>query len=152
LERRITILELAKTWIVSFFGNLAGMLFFGIVFVGCMCLTPRLLSLDVFLYYDKLTAIVDGGMFSSPAFHYTAVHFATAKVLDHSWSEIFIRGILANWLVCIAVFLHLSSREIFSKIVAIWFPTVRIFIISDEFSHPLSSRMMLFTIMERLLV
>jgi formate/nitrite transporter FocA (FNT family) len=124
LERRITILDLAKTWIVSFVGNLLGMLFFGIVFVGCTSVsdisTPKHVSMSRFT-----NCVVDGGLFSSPAFHYTAVHFATAKVLDRTWSEIFIRGILANWLVCIAVFLQLSSREVFSKIVAIWFPTVR---------------------------
>jgi formate/nitrite transporter FocA (FNT family) len=28
----------------------------------------------------------------------------------------------ANWLVCLAVFMSMSSREIVSKIVAIWWP------------------------------
>jgi formate/nitrite transporter len=67
---------------------------------------------------------LDGGLFSSPNLRDAAVHYATAKVLDHTWSEIFLRGILANWLVCIAVFLNLSSRETVSKIIAIWWPTM----------------------------
>ena len=29
---------------------------------------------------------------------------------------------LANWLVCLAVFMAASSREIVSKIIAIWWP------------------------------
>jgi formate/nitrite transporter FocA (FNT family) len=29
----------------------------------------------------------------------------------------------ANWLVCMAVFLSISAREIGSEILAIWFPT-----------------------------
>ena len=35
LHRRISILDLAKTWVVSFFANLGGMLFFVLVLVGC---------------------------------------------------------------------------------------------------------------------
>lgn len=37
--------------------------------------------------------------------------------------QIFLRAIGANWLVCLAVFLSISAREISSKIIAIWFPT-----------------------------
>jgi hypothetical protein len=37
--------------------------------------------------------------------------------------QIFLRAIGANWLVCMAVFLSISAREIASKIIAIWFPT-----------------------------
>jgi formate/nitrite transporter FocA (FNT family) len=89
-------------------------------------LVVRLANLYLHTKSNVLTVYLDGGLFDSPTFHYTAVHFAAAKVLDHSWSEIFIRGILANWLVCVAVFLQLSAKETISKIVAIWFPTVRI--------------------------
>lgn len=35
LHRRITFFDLIKTWVISFLGNLAGMLFFMAVFVGC---------------------------------------------------------------------------------------------------------------------
>lgn len=37
--------------------------------------------------------------------------------------QIFLRAIGANWLVCLAVFLSISARDIASKIIAIWFPT-----------------------------
>ena len=36
---------------------------------------------------------------------------------------ILVRGIGANWLVCMACFLAFSAREYFSKVVAIWWPT-----------------------------
>ena len=36
---------------------------------------------------------------------------------------IFLRGIGANWLVCLACFLAMMARELFSKVVAIWWPT-----------------------------
>lgn len=35
LHRRISFLDLVKTWVVSFVGNLAGMLFFMAVLTGC---------------------------------------------------------------------------------------------------------------------
>ena len=35
LHRRITILDLLKSWFVSFFGNLAGSLFFVAIITGC---------------------------------------------------------------------------------------------------------------------
>jgi formate/nitrite transporter FocA (FNT family) len=38
LHRRISVLDLLKTWVVSFFGNLAGMLFFMAVLTGCTSL------------------------------------------------------------------------------------------------------------------
>ena len=44
-------------------------------------------------------------------------------MLTPTWVQIFLRAIGANWLVCFAVYISISSREIVSKIVAIWWPT-----------------------------
>lgn len=100
LHRRITILDLLKTWVVSFFGNLAGMLFFTIVLVGY------------------------GGIFSSGYYETESINYAITKAVTPQWHQIFLRGIICNWLVALAVFLAVSSREIFSKILAIWFPVM----------------------------
>ncbi|RDW63472.1 hypothetical protein BP6252_11017 [Coleophoma cylindrospora] len=100
LHRRITVLHLLKTWVISFLCNLAGILFFGIVLVGY------------------------GGVFSSGAFKTEAIAFAVGKVITPAWHQVFLRGILANWLVTMAVFLSISSREVASKIISIWFPTM----------------------------
>ena len=51
------------------------------------------------------------------------INFATAKCLTPTWVQIFCRAIGANWLVCFAVFVSISSREVASKMLAIWFPT-----------------------------
>ncbi len=51
------------------------------------------------------------------------VTFAVQKAEMPGWHEIFPRGIGANWLVCMTVFLSISACEISSKIMAIWFPT-----------------------------
>ena len=44
-------------------------------------------------------------------------------MIDPGWHQIFLRGIGANWLVCMAVWLSISAREHVSKVIAIWWPT-----------------------------
>ena len=58
------------------------------------------------------------------AYRMEVINFATMKCLTPTWVQIFLRAIGANWLVCFAVYISISSREIVSKIVAIWFPTM----------------------------
>lgn len=50
-----------------------------------------------------------------------AVKTAYAKV-SLSFSEAFIRGIGCNWLVCLAVWMAMASRQVVGKIAAIFFP------------------------------
>lgn len=86
-------------WTLTFFGNLAGSLFVVAVIAGY------------------------GGIFSAEAYT-TEIHtFVTTKQLKPEWHQIFLRGIGANWLVCLACFLGMSGRELVSKIVGIWWPT-----------------------------
>ncbi|KAK4696677.1 hypothetical protein P7C71_g1286, partial [Lecanoromycetidae sp. Uapishka_2] len=99
LHRRITIVDLLINFVVSFLGNLAGMLFFMAIITGY------------------------GGIFDIPAYRMQVINFATLKCLTPTWVQIFLRAIGANWLVCFAVFISISSREIVSKITAIWWPT-----------------------------
>lgn len=51
----------------------------------------------------------------------TAVSIAQAKV-ELSSMQIFFRGILANWLVCLAVMMAISAKDITGKIFACFFP------------------------------
>ncbi|MCJ1472266.1 hypothetical protein MMC13_000913 [Lambiella insularis] len=99
LHRRIGILDLLKNWIISFLGNLAGMLFFMAIVTGY------------------------GGVFEEEAYKLETINFADMKAVTPSWIQIMLRGIGANWLVCFAVYISISSREIVSKITAIWWPT-----------------------------
>lgn len=86
-------------WTLTFFGNLAGSLFVVSIIAGY------------------------GGVFSADAYK-TEIHtFVTTKQLTPGWHQIFLRAIGANWLVCLAVFLGMSGRELVSKIIGIWWPT-----------------------------
>ncbi|KAL9069069.1 MAG: hypothetical protein Q9157_006283 [Trypethelium eluteriae] len=75
LHRRITIKDVAISWLFSFFGNLAGTLFFMAIITGY------------------------GGVFEeSPEYQQAAVRLATQKAQQPGWHQIFLRGIGANWL------------------------------------------------------
>lgn len=99
LHRRLGPLRMLLHWTVTFFGNLAGSLFVMAIVIGY------------------------GGVFETGVYQSEARTFATAKVITPSWSKILVRGIGANWLVCLACFLSLMAREYFGKVMAIWWPT-----------------------------
>lgn len=100
LHRRVTVWDVAKSWVVSYVGNLGGMLFFALVIIGY------------------------GGVFEeTPAYTQAAVNIAMQKAVNPQWHQIFLRGIGANWLVCFAVYSSISAREVAGKIIAIWWPT-----------------------------
>ena len=89
-----------KNWIVSYLGNLAGSLFFMAIITGY------------------------GGVFEeAEVYKNAAVTLAVQKAKNPQWHQILVRAIGANMLVCFAVFASISSREISSKIIAIWWPT-----------------------------
>ena len=117
LHRRSSLIDLAIVWVTSFLGNLAGTLFFMAIVTGCRVCTIHLMLRIL------LTSRADGGVFEIPAYRTEVINFATLKCLTPSWVQIFCRAIGANWLVCFAVYASISSREIASKIMAIWFPT-----------------------------
>lgn len=86
-------------WTITFLGNLAGSLFIMGIIVGF------------------------GGVFNTAAFKKEVITFATSKAVTPEWHMIFLRGIGANWLVCLACFLAFQAREFFSRVIAIWWPT-----------------------------
>lgn len=64
-----------------------------------------------------------GGVFDTDPYKTEAITFSNKKAWEPKWSMIFLRGIGANWLVCLACYLAMMARELFSKVVAIWWPT-----------------------------
>ena len=71
--------------------------------------------LAVIMYYSGLWKMASGAVGAK------AIAIADAKV-NLSFSEAFFRGIGCNWLVCLAVWMALSAKEIAGKILAIFFP------------------------------
>jgi len=65
-----------------------------------------------------------------------ALNIANAKV-NLSWTEAFCRGIGCNWLVCLAVWMALGSRNIIGKIFAIYFPIMAF--VASGFEHSIAN-------------
>ncbi|RBR07268.1 uncharacterized protein FIESC28_10767 [Fusarium coffeatum] len=97
LQRKTSVYDLLRNWIVSYVFNLAGCLFFA----GVLAWWSDTLSSDAMSSY--------------------AVKQAEMRV-NVGWGYSFTRGIGCNWLVGLAVFLSMSSKDNFSKIVGIWIP------------------------------
>jgi formate/nitrite transporter len=87
--------DLAKSWVVSYIGNI----------IGC----------GLFAYAAKYTGLLTGG----PA--KLAVKTVMAKC-GGSFMQKVVKGIMCNWLVCMAVFLAGSANDLGGKMVGIWFP------------------------------
>lgn len=85
--------DLAKNWFSSYIGN----------FVGSLILA--------------YLAFKSGTLASGPA----AAAIATAKC-SLPWDVAFVRGVLCNWLVCMAVYMASGCSTMIGKMTAVWFP------------------------------
>jgi formate transporter len=98
LKGEVTWAQLIKSWVIIYVAN----------FVGSM--------LVVFIVYL-------GGLYASSGYQLgaTALKIANAKV-NLSFSAAFFRGILCNWLVCLAVWLCVAAKDVTGKIWSCFFP------------------------------
>ena len=98
LEKEVKISELLRSWGVVYLGNFIG----SILVVG--------------LVFGAHMGLNGGGEVGV-----TAMQTSFAKI-NLTWGEAFFRGILCNWLVCLAVFMATTSKRVIGKIFAIFFP------------------------------
>ncbi|NMM94192.1 formate/nitrite transporter family protein [Bifidobacterium oedipodis] len=96
--RKISWTALAKNWVIVWFGNLVGAL----VLVTLIALAGTM-------------GLNDGAVGA------TAVATAAGKI-NLSWGVIFVRGILCNILVCLAVRVGFSARSVGDKVLGILLP------------------------------
>lgn len=100
LERRTTIKLLLRNWAIVYSSNFVGAIF--IVFL---------------LYLSGLWT--DNNMISA------ALGLKVAVAKTHlTLLEAFIRGILANWLVCLAIWMSMASRQVIGKVVVMVPPII----------------------------
>jgi formate/nitrite transporter len=110
LRRKISIAQLGVNWGLVLVGNLLGSLF-----------------VAYFLAYKSgvIGAHPDptGGAATSAGMeHARADAIASSKALKETNTQIFLRGIGCNWLVCLAVWLGISAEDVGGKILGIFFP------------------------------
>jgi len=92
-EGEIEFKDLMKSWVNSYIGNFVGSLFLAYL------------------------AFKSGTLAGGPA----SVAIATAKS-SLPWDVAFVRGILCNWLVCMAVYMASGCSTLIGKMTAVWFP------------------------------
>ncbi|CAM9515770.1 unnamed protein product [Discosporangium mesarthrocarpum] len=93
IEGKATTGGLLKNWIFSYLGNFAGSLLL-------------------------VTLVSQAGIIANPA---TVMGIASAKT-SLTFAQAFTRGVLCNWLVCMAVYMSISASDAFGKFCAIFLP------------------------------
>ena len=113
LDRKIRISGMLRNWVLVNLGN----------FLGALLVVALM----------KSTGLWETG---SGLLGASVIKTAQAKV-QLSFGQAFVRGILCNWLVCLAVWMSTGARETVSKIFAIWF-CIGLFVISG-FEHSIAN-------------
>ncbi|MGN0962168.1 MAG: formate/nitrite transporter family protein [Clostridia bacterium] len=115
LEKKTTVKELLRNWIVVFFANFAGAL----IVVG----------------------LIAGGHFLADGSAVTAMGEKALAIGEAktalSFSEAFFRAIACNWLVCLAVWLASAAKDVVGKIFGCFFP-IMVFVLSG-FEHSVAN-------------
>ena len=94
----VTTRALLKNWVIVYFAN----------FLGAILTVYAVYWSGILEQNNQLLA-------------HTAVEIAQGKINPTAW-QLFIRGILCNTLVCLAVWLCIAAHDVASKILAIVFP------------------------------
>ncbi|MCZ9312039.1 MAG: formate/nitrite transporter family protein [Methanocorpusculum sp.] len=106
-------------WVVVYIGNLVGSLF-----------------MAVLVSYGPYTVWDAAGVATLSAFGTRAITIATAKVSyfgPMGILSVFFKGILCNWLVCLALFLGLAADDVIGKMAGVWFPIMAF--VASGFEH-----------------
>ena len=101
-----------KNWSIVYFGNFAGALFIAYFFV-------------------HLTGMVGNDPWST-----TVSNLAIAKT-SNPFHVTFIKGIGANWLVCLAMWLGMSAKQTSGKILGMWWPVMAF--VAFGFEHSIAN-------------
>ena len=104
--------KVMKNWSLVWLSNFAGALFFAYVIV----------YLTKIIAYDPWLSGI--------------IRISEAKT-NYLWHIVFLKGIAANWLVCLAIWLGLASRTPTGKILGIWFPIMCF--VSIGFEHSIAN-------------
>lgn len=109
MRRKATWTDIAVNWTLVYLGNLVGALLFTYFLVYSVGL------LRPAVYHDAITGI------------------AAAKV-SMDWMTVLLKGIGANWCVCLAVWLALSGKTLLEKCIGCWLPVMAFVALGYEHS------------------
>jgi formate/nitrite transporter len=110
LDRKITAGQVLRNWVLVYIFNFAGALIVALL-----------------VYFSGIWK------FNGGAVGIKAAGIAGGKV-SLAFSEALVRGILCNWLVCLAVWLSMAGKDVISKIAGIIFPVTAFVALGFEHS------------------
>jgi len=113
LDKKISGRQVLNNWLWVYLFN----------FVGALVVVAL-------FYYSGIWKANDGGI------AFRIINIAYVKV-SLSWSEAIFRGILCNWLVCLAVWLSMAGKDAISKILAIMIPITAF--VAAGFEHSIAN-------------
>lgn len=113
VSRRISLRELLGNWTLVYLANLAGAL-----------------SIAALVYYGRWWEQGEGAMAAN------ALAIALSKA-ELSFTEALLRGIAANALVCLAIWLAIAGRSVTDKILAVVFPITAF--VAAGFDHSIAN-------------
>ena len=96
--KKIFIADMLINWLISFFGN----------FIGCLIMA-------LLMVYGHVTHLFEYALASY------LVSFGEEKC-SLSFGDAFVKGILGNFCLCLAVWMSFAAKDLFSKIAALWTP------------------------------
>ena len=109
MTKGCSIKDVLLNWTLVYLGNVA----------------VALLFVFVMVYLAGLTA--------PEPYHTSIINIAEAKV-SMPWTTVFIKGIGANWCVCLAIWLALSAKSSGAKMFGCWFPVMAFVALGYEHS------------------
>lgn len=116
LSGQTTVGKMLTNWVVVYFANFVGSLFIAYM-----------------IYHSGLLFGADGAL---NAVGTKAVAIASTKA-GLTFTQTFVRAILCNWLVCLAVWVALASHDIIGKIFGIFFPIMAF--VASGFEHSIAN-------------
>ncbi|MCM1518867.1 MAG: formate/nitrite transporter family protein [Pseudoflavonifractor sp.] len=101
--------DVARNWTLVYLGNFIGALAFVFLFVyGC-------------------------GLTAAEPYHSAVIRIAEAKV-SMPWCMVLLKGIGANWCVCLAIWLAMSGHTLIEKMAGCWLPVMAFVALGYEHS------------------
>lgn len=113
LQKEISLAAMLRNWLFVYIGNLIGAVLVGAAVVYCHQLS-----------------LFENGMAVS-------VISAAATKCSLSFGDAFVRGILCNFLVCIAVWISFAAKDVVGKIAGLFFP-IMLFVVCG-FEHSIAN-------------
>ncbi len=109
MKRRISIIDVVKNWALVYIGN----------FIGAIAVA--------YLLVDSC------GLTAADPYSSAIIGVAEAKV-SMPWITVMLKGIGANWCVCLAVWLAMSGTNLIGKMVGCWLPVMAFVALGYEHS------------------